>query len=94
MHWITNRAQGAKCEVLKLDNTMRELAETAVRVLNIDYAGVDLVPDRDGNLHIIEVNSIPAWFGLQKVTDFNIASSLVDSFVSKIAKNEAMTVFP
>jgi RimK family alpha-L-glutamate ligase len=89
--WITNRAQGATCEVLPLDNKMRELAEAAVRVLDIDYAGVDLMPDINGELHIIEVNSVPAWFGLQKVTDFSIATRLIDSFVSKIAKNEALT---
>jgi RimK family alpha-L-glutamate ligase len=92
--WITNRAQGATCEVLRIDPDMRELAEKAVRILDIDYAGVDLVPDIDGNLQIIEVNSIPAWFGLQKVTDFNIASCLIDSFVSKLAKSEALTVSP
>ena len=92
--WITNRAQGATCELLNLDDRTRELAEAAVRVLNIDYAGVDLIPDCDGNLQIIEVNSVPAWFGLQKVTDFNIATRLIDSFVSKIAKNEALTVHP
>ena len=92
--WITNRAQGATCEVLKLDTRTRELSEAAVRVLDMDYAGVDLIPDEDGNLHIIEVNSVPAWFGLQKVTDFNIASRLIDSFISKIAKNEALTVLP
>jgi glutathione synthase/RimK-type ligase-like ATP-grasp enzyme len=32
---------------------------------------------------VLEVNSIPAWRGLQSVTDFNIAEVLVDDFLYK-----------
>ena len=32
---------------------------------------------------VIEVNSIPAWRGLQGVTDGNIAEGLVNDFVSR-----------
>ena len=89
--WITNRAQGAHCEKHPLDDATRQLAEAAVNALNIDYAGVDLIPDAEGKLQIIEVNSIPAWWGLQKVTDFNIASLIVDHFVRRISIREKST---
>ena len=52
--------------------------------MQIDYAGVDLIRDQDGNYFIIEVNSIPAWYGLQQLVDFNIAARLIDSFVRHI----------
>ncbi len=85
-HWITNRAQGASCEVLNQpDAEITSLAEAACQTLAIDYAGVDLIQDKNGQLFIIEVNSIPAWYGLQSVVDFNIADRLVDSFLSKLA---------
>ena len=90
-NWITNRAQGAKCEHLPLDATLCRLAEAAAAVINIDYAGVDLILDRQGNLQVIEVNGIPAWWGLQGVTEFNIAQSLIDHFVRRIGENHTLT---
>ncbi len=83
--WITNRAQGANCEPLKLDAELSRLSESAVRAVGIDYGGVDLIPDANGRLQVIEVNSIPAWRGLQQVTDFNIAASLVDDMLSRFS---------
>lgn len=90
--WITNRAQGATCEAINIDAEMAALAESACKVLDIDYAGVDLMQDKNGKLYIIEVNSIPAWYGLQNVVDFNIASCLIDSFVKHIADNNQLKV--
>jgi tetrahydromethanopterin:alpha-L-glutamate ligase len=88
--WLTNRAQGASCEAIKLETEIATLAESACKVLDIDYAGVDLMRDKQGQLYIIEVNSIPAWYGLQNVVDFNIASCLIDSFVKHIADNNQL----
>ncbi len=84
-HWITNRAQGAKCVAIAYDHHLAELAEAAVRAVDIDYAGVDLMQDEKGNFLITEVNSVPAWWGLQKICDFNLAERLVDHMLSKIA---------
>ncbi len=86
--WITNRAQGATCEPLNIDEEIASLAESACQVLDINYAGVDLMQDEKGQFYIIEVNSIPAWYGLQGVVDFNIASCLIDSFVERISQNQ------
>ena len=90
--WITNRAQGAQCEHYTLDDITSQLAEKAAGVLDIDYAGVDLIPDADGNLQVIEVNSIPAWWGLQKVTEFNIASAIIEHFVRRIREKSTLAV--
>lgn len=83
-NWITNRAQGARCERLVITDPVQTLAEAAVRVCDIDYAGVDLILDRNGALQVLEVNSVPAWWGLQKVVDVDIADKLIDSFVARI----------
>ena len=91
-NWLTNRAQGANCEPLGLTQDLSELSEMACKILEIDYAGVDLIEDKNGRLHIIEVNSIPAWYGLQKVVDFNIADCLIESFVKHIVKNNPLLV--
>ena len=93
-NWITNRAQGAECEALILDAELCRLSEAAVKAVGIDYGGVDLIPDTKGRLQVIEVNSIPAWWGLQKVTDFNIASSLIDDMVNRLSNTDSLTVLP
>ena len=93
-NWITNRAQGAQCEALKLDEDLRRLSEAAVEAVGIDYGGVDLIPDASGRLQVIEVNSIPAWWGLQKVTNINIASSLIDDMVNRFSHSDSLTVLP
>lgn len=90
--WITNRARGARCERLIMDNNLKELAEAAARAVSIDYAGVDIIIDPDGKLQIIEINSVPAWWGLQSVTDLNIAGAIIDDFVKKIGESHALTV--
>lgn len=90
--WITNRARGAKCEFLPLDAELSRLAVAAAKAVDIDYGGVDLMLDTHGKLQIIEVNGIPAWWGLQSVTDFNVASLLIDHFVRRIGENHVLTV--
>lgn len=92
--WITNRAQGAQCEALKLDAELCILSEDAVKAVGIDYGGVDLISDTSGRMHVIEVNSIPAWWGLQKVTDFNIASSLINDMVNRLSLTESQSILP
>ena len=85
--WLTNRTQGAQCQAIKPDKALCNLAEAAVKAVDIDYGGVDLIQDRAGRLHVIEVNSIPGWWGLQKVTEFDIASCLIDDLL-RLAKRE------
>ncbi|HVS26733.1 MAG TPA: RimK family alpha-L-glutamate ligase [Burkholderiales bacterium] len=81
--WINNVAQGGACEKIELDQTLQKLAQDAVRAVDMDYAGVDLMRDRDGRLWVIEVNSIPAWRGLQGVCEFNLAQCLADDLLSR-----------
>jgi len=58
--------------------------------LQMDYAGVDLIRDGDGRLHVVEVNGVPAWKGLQSVTQNNIAQMLVNDFVDRHLRRRAL----
>ncbi len=81
--WLNNVHQGAHCEPIHLEDLrLCHLAEEAVRALDMNYAGVDIIRDEHGRDAILEVNSIPAWKGLQGVTDLSIADRLVDDFLS------------
>jgi RimK family alpha-L-glutamate ligase len=83
--WINNVAQGGRCEMLSPSGDIAELALAAARALEIDYCGVDIIRDRQGKLYVLEVNSIPAWKGLQGVVEYNIAQALADDFLGKIS---------
>lgn len=87
--WINNVAQGGRCELLSPSGDIAELALAAAHALDIDYCGVDIIRDRQGKLHVLEVNSIPAWKGLQSVVERDIAQALVDDFLGKIAGRSA-----
>jgi tetrahydromethanopterin:alpha-L-glutamate ligase len=81
-HWITNRARGGQCLPAILGTEIRELAEAASRAIGMNYAGVDIIRDREGNYLVLEVNSVPAWRGLQSVIDKDIPQLLADDLVS------------
>lgn len=81
--WLNNVAQGARCENIEIQPDMADLALRAAALLNMDYAGVDIICDRSGQHWLIEVNSIPAWKGLQSVCDFDIAVLLANDLVNR-----------
>jgi tetrahydromethanopterin:alpha-L-glutamate ligase len=81
--WLHNVAQGAQCEKT-VETDVLAIALQAALVLEIAYCGVDVIRDKNGQLFVLEVNSIPAWRGLQSVTETNIAQVLVDDLISKI----------
>jgi RimK family alpha-L-glutamate ligase len=92
VHWVHNVARGARCEAQSLEHgigpTLARLAEAAARALDMDYAGVDLLPTAAG-AQVIEVNGVAAWQGLQRVTPFNVAQALVADLLDR--KCGAMT---
>ncbi len=80
--WITNVHQGAEPEFLDPGDEMRRLALGAAQAAGADYAGVDLIRGRDGRLLVLEINSNPAWKGLQSVTGTDIAERLAGDFLA------------
>jgi glutathione synthase/RimK-type ligase-like ATP-grasp enzyme len=49
----------------------------------MDYGGVDIICDQAGSYSVIEVNSIPAWKGLQSVCGLDIADLLVEDLLQR-----------
>ncbi len=81
--WLNNVARGAACIAIDLDPVCADLAVNAANALAMDYAGVDLILDKAGQYTIIEVNSIPAWKGLESVSHASIASLLAEDLVNR-----------
>lgn len=83
--WVNNVAAGGRCEAVQPDLQLAQLALQAAQAVDIDYCGVDIIQAETGEYYVLEVNSIPAWRGLQSVTDVNIAEALVHDFLSKLS---------
>lgn len=82
-HWVHNIAQGAVAAAAELTPALAEPAERAARALQMDYAGVDLLPAGDGAITVVEVNGVAAWQGLQRVTPVNLARAIVDDLFER-----------
>jgi RimK family alpha-L-glutamate ligase len=85
VNWITNVKQGGRPMAVVADKDMKELAVRATAVVDAEFAGVDILYGRDGRLTVLEVNSMPAWSGLQKVTPDGIALILAGDLVAALA---------
>ena len=64
----------------------------ALRAVDADYAGVDLIRTADGALLVLEVNSNPSWRGLQSVSDINIAWAIAEDFLKTVVAHRAAAV--
>lgn len=67
---VNNTSQGATSEYVErhdLDAKLVDLAERAARIVEYAIAGVDILPDQDGNYYVLEVNQ-----GSQIVTGHHV----------------------
>ena len=84
--WKTNLARGGHARSVTLSPERTELALAAARAVGADYAGVDLLPARDGTLYVVEVNGIPGWRGLQEATSLDVAAAIVELLIGRVAR--------
>ncbi len=78
--WKTNIYMGARAEPIEINNELEKLAIKAAEVTKTEIAGVDILESEKGYL-VLEVNSIPGFTALQKVTDINLAEEIVNYFL-------------
>jgi RimK family alpha-L-glutamate ligase len=79
--WRTNFSRGGTVRLITLSAEWEEMALRAARAMDAEYAGVDLLPARDGTVYTLEVNGIPGWEGVQKATGTDIADAIVTQLV-------------
>jgi len=71
--WRTNISRGAVAEPLEVTDELASLARRAADAVGAPLAGVDLLPGKDGRLYALEVNAVPGWRALAKVTKTDVA---------------------
>jgi len=79
-NWKTNIHSGATMEPIELTEEIKNLALKAAKITKTEIAGVDIVESENGLL-VLEVNSIPGFTALQKVTEINLAEEIVSYFL-------------
>ena len=54
--------------------------------MGLEIGGVDIIEDKrsESGYKVLEVNGVPAWKGLQNVSDINISDKIVKFMISKI----------
>ena len=82
--WITNVHRGGRPLAWAMPARAAELAEAAAASVGVDYTGIDLVEDGQGGFLVLEVNSMPAWSGLQKVCETDIAAAVCRGFLAAV----------
>ena len=83
--WVTNVKQGGRPMAVVAGNDLEELAVRAAAAPVRASAGVDILYGADGRPTVLEVNSMPAWSGLQKVTRERIAPILAGDLIAALA---------
>ncbi len=82
--WKTNLARGGRARAVTLPAARVESALAAAKAVGADYAGVDLLPARDGTVYVVEVNGIPGWRGLQEATSSDVAGAIVEHLLGRV----------
>jgi tetrahydromethanopterin:alpha-L-glutamate ligase len=88
-HWITNIKRGGRPVAVALNDELKTLALRAAAAVGAAFVGVDIIYDAARRPIVLEVNSMPAWSGLQKVTAINIAAVFADRFMEGIGIRKA-----
>jgi RimK family alpha-L-glutamate ligase len=87
--WRTNVARGGRAVAAELPPAWAELSVRAARAVGAEYAGVDLLPARDGRVLVLEVNGIPGWKGVQQATGVDVPAAIARHVESLAGKGGA-----
>ncbi|RFC66800.1 MULTISPECIES: ATP-grasp domain-containing protein [Mesorhizobium] len=92
--WISNVNRGASPETATDEDRteLERLAIAAAQAVGADFAGVDLVRDTSGRLFVLEVNSMPAWSGLQSVVKVDISAAIADALLASLGERRLRLV--
>jgi len=92
--WRTNVSGGGSARPFDLPPAWAELALRAAAAVGADYAGVDLLPSREGAVFVLEVNGIPGWHGLQQATGLDVAGAIVEHLVGRVPARRPAAELP
>jgi len=92
--WITNLKQGGQPLAVAPDPKMERLAIAAAEAVGAEIAGVDVLVTAERGPTVLEVNSMPAWSGLQKVSNRNIAEVIASALMETLDHSSLQSAAP
>ncbi len=69
--------EGGKAEAVRIDPELEDISVKATRAVGAYYAGVDVV-ESDGGYKVLEVNTVPEFKNVQRVTGVNVARRIAE----------------
>jgi tetrahydromethanopterin:alpha-L-glutamate ligase len=84
-HFITNVFQGAKYRQIILKKNIKNLCVKLSKIFKLGYGGIDLKITKN-DVFVLEINSVPSWKAIQKISKINISQKLVKDFIRNIKK--------
>ncbi|MEN1681238.1 MAG: RimK family alpha-L-glutamate ligase [Planctomycetota bacterium] len=82
--WRTNVSLGGRAEPLEVTGELAELAHRAAAAVGAPLAGIDVLPARDGRRLVLEVNAVPGWRALTRVTGVDVARLVLELLKQKV----------
>lgn len=82
----SNVARGGFAKAIPLTEEFKVTAEKCAKILGLDYCGVDLLYDKDGNPLVCEVNSNAFFEGFESATKINVAKLYAEYIIEKTTK--------
>jgi RimK family alpha-L-glutamate ligase len=77
LDWRTNVSRGATGEKFDPPSALIDMARRAAQSVGALVAGVDILPARDGRLHVLEVNAVPGWKALARAHKTDVAARML-----------------
>ena len=74
----SNFSLGGEVDSWKMSQEEKLLAEKTAKVCGLDYGGIDIMKDEDGNNYILEVNRACQYKGFEKSTGINVAGEVLE----------------
>jgi RimK family alpha-L-glutamate ligase len=90
LDWRTNVSRGATGEKFDPPSALIDMARRAAQSVGALVAGVDILPARDGRLHVLEVNAVPGWKALARAHKTDVAARML-SFAAGQARRRGQT---
>ena len=84
-HFITNVFQGAKYRQIILKKNIKDLCIKLSKIFKLGYGGIDLKITKN-DVFVLEINSVPSWKAMQKISKINISEKLVEDFIRNVRK--------
>jgi [lysine-biosynthesis-protein LysW]--L-2-aminoadipate ligase len=84
-HWITNTARGGKAVPAPVTHELEDVVLRACRALGVEVGGVDVAEDPSRGLVVLEVNAVPEFKNIVRVTGIDVAG-LIANYLYEVAK--------